>query len=244
LVSNQLEEGDAVHGLLEGSLRPIDKKLPSRSKGYLNVGGLFAGDLQSFRSVPRERYETVMQDAPAWQKDCSTTENMIQRAVYFEIKTFLNGLLVTEDHISMAHSLETRVPFLDNALGDLACRIPASRKIRIEGLLSEDCNGHIESVDGKTILRDAMRDFLPKEFTQQQKQGFSPPDANWYRGPSVDYIKSILLDAKTRQRPWFDQAHVGNCLEEHFQGQHNHRLLIWSLLSFEWLQRHFIDQPV
>ncbi len=87
-----------------------------------------------------------------------------------------------------------------------------------------------------------MESLLPHEFVTQRKQGFSPPDANWYRGPSMDYIKSILLDKQTLDRPWFDQDFISSCLEQHFEGQRNHRLLIWSLLSVEWIQRHFADQ--
>ena len=86
--------------------------------------------------------------------------------------------------------------------------------------------------------------YLPEEFTNQPKQGFSPPDENWYRGPSMDYIKSVLLDKRSTERPWFDQDFVRKTLGDHFEGRRNHRLLIWSLLSLEWLQRHFIDQPV
>jgi hypothetical protein len=60
----------------------------------------------------------------------------------------------------------------------------------------------------------------------------------------MDYIRSILLDRPTIDRPWFDQQFVHAKLVEHFEGKRNHRLLIWSLLSFELLQRHFIDRPL
>lgn len=60
----------------------------------------------------------------------------------------------------------------------------------------------------------------------------------------MDYIKAILTDPRTRQRPWFDQAFTSQKLNEHFHGQRNHRLLIWSLLSVEWLARHFLDGAV
>jgi asparagine synthase (glutamine-hydrolysing) len=86
-----------------------------------------------------------------------------------------------------------------------------------------------------------MEKYLPREFVYNRKQGFSPPDENWYRGPSMDYIKSILLDSQTLERPWFDQKFVTERLSEHFEGRRNHRLLIWSLLSVEWIQRHFAD---
>ena len=146
-----------------------------------------------------------------------------------------------EDRISMAHSLETRVPFLDNDLADLAWKIPASLKVNSAELSKSSKETHIQSNEGKIVLRQAMETYLPKAFTQQHKQGFSPPDANWYRGPSMDYIRSILLDDAALSRPWFKSDYVRQLLSEHFDGKRNHRLLIWSLLSFEMLQRHFID---
>jgi asparagine synthase (glutamine-hydrolysing) len=204
------------------------------------LASMFRPDLwSSCRSAAQESFDHVMQSVPPWQADLGPSDNLLQRALHFELKTFLHGFLVTEDHISMAHSLETRVPFLDNALADLACRIPPALKVRLAGLAQG--NG-VQSADGKRVLRQAMQRYLPEEFTRQPKQGFSPPDENWYRGPSMDYIKSILLDRSTLERPWFDQSFVGERLREHFEGRRNHRLLIWSLLSFEWLQRHYQDQ--
>jgi asparagine synthetase B (glutamine-hydrolysing) len=170
-------------------------------------------------------------------------ENLLERALYFEMKTFLHGFLVTEDRISMAHGLETRVPLLDNELVDLAWRIPPRLKVDARRLAAGG-NGHLSATEGKQILRRAMRHYLPEEFTNQPKQGFSSPDENWYRGPSMDYIKSVLFDRRALERPWFDQDFLRATLNDHFAGRRNYRLLIWSLLSLEWLQRHFIDQPV
>ena len=189
----------------------------------------------------RQNFQDILRAAPPPQAELTPAENALQRALYFEFRTFLHGFLVTEDHISMAHSLESRVPFLDNDLADLAWQIRPKWKLNLD-TLEQNGQGHIESSDGKQILRSAMENFLPREFTRQHKQGFSPPDENWYRGPSMDYIKSILYDPSTLSRPWFNQATVRARLEDHFAGRHNNRLLIWSLLSFEWLQRHWVDQ--
>jgi asparagine synthase (glutamine-hydrolysing) len=207
--------------------------------------GLLVPELADRLDIAPVRYQQVMAGAPEPDPRLSHLENTIQRALYFEYKTFLHGFLVTEDRISMAHSLETRVPFLDNALAELSWRLPPSLKVDTERLGKKASQapgvGHIQSADGKKVLRRAMESFLPPEFTQQKKQGFSPPDENWFRGPSMDYIKAILYDRRALERPWFDQGFVRARLEEHFEGQRNHRLLIWSLLSVEWLQRHFID---
>jgi asparagine synthase (glutamine-hydrolysing) len=151
----------------------------------------------------------------------------LEKALYFEAKTFLHGLLVVEDKVSMAHGLEVRVPFLDNALVDLAEQIPARLK-----------HG---SGEGKQLLRKAMSELLPDEIVKKRKQGFSPPDQSWYRGPTMDYIREILLDERTLSRGWFKPEYVRRVLNDHLEGRVNHRLLIWSLLSFEWWNRLFLD---
>lgn len=202
---------------------------------------LIAADLRPHLSVPRASFDAAVRHAPPWEPEASIEENLLQRALAFEFRTFLQGLLLTEDHISMAHSLETRVPFLDNDLADLAWRLPPRFKACPRRLRASGTTGHLDSADGKRVLRRAMESYLPKEFVYQQKQGFSPPDENWYRGPSMDYIKSILFDRRTLERPWFDTGFVEKVLAEHFEGVRNHRLLIWSLLSIEWIQRHYVD---
>jgi asparagine synthase (glutamine-hydrolysing) len=151
----------------------------------------------------------------------------VSKALYFEAKTFLHGLLVVEDRVSMAHSLEVRVPFLDNALVELARRIPT----RVSHATGE----------GKRALRTAMADLLPPPILDKKKQGFSPPDQSWYRGSTMDYIRSILLDPRTQSRGYFEPSYVEHVLAEHLEGRVNHRLLIWSLLCFEWWNRLFID---
>jgi asparagine synthase (glutamine-hydrolysing) len=151
----------------------------------------------------------------------------LSKALYFEAKTFLHGLLVVEDKVSMAHSLEVRVPFLDNQLVDLARRIPARLKHGAGG--------------GKELLRKAMAPLLPDEIVEKRKQGFSPPDQSWYAGPTMDYIREILLDPRSLGRGYFQPSYVQRVLEEHLEGRVNHRLLIWSLLCFEWWNRLFMD---
>ena len=74
-----------------------------------------------------------------------------------------------------------------------------------------------------------------------KKQGFSPPDGSWYRGPTMDYIRSMLLDERSLSRGWFEPDAVRRTITEHIEGRINHRLLLWSLLSFEWWNRLFLD---
>jgi asparagine synthase (glutamine-hydrolysing) len=151
----------------------------------------------------------------------------ISKALYFEAKTFLHGLLVVEDRVSMAHSLEVRVPFLDNGLVEIARRIPPHLK---------HANG-----GGKRLLRRAMSGLLPEEILEKRKQGFSPPDESWYRSHSMGEIRRLLLEPRALERGYFEPLFVRRVLDEHRAGRRNHRLLIWSLICFEWWNRLFID---
>ena len=205
------------------------------------VPSLFSSDIRPAASRGKEIFDEIFQNAPAAHSDLNPIDVALQQVLHFEFRTFLHGLFLIEDKISMAHSLEVRVPFLDNDLADLAFKIPASLKLDVQRLKRNNGNAGYRADEGKLILRKAMERFLPELYTRQPKQGFSPPDGNWYRGESMDYIKEILLDTRTVSRPWFDQSFIETKLNEHFTGQQNHRLLIWSLLSFEWLQRHFLD---
>lgn len=177
-----------------------------------------------------------------------TTEDVINASLYFECKTFLHGLFVVEDKLSMAHSLETRVPFLDNDLVDFAMRIPPRFKLRnLEHAprMDENAPGKQRYLsrtnDGKVVLRAAMSRIVSEEVTSRMKQGFSAPDASWFRGESIDYINGLLGNRDARIYGYLRPEYVRQRLGEHTRGEKNHRLFIWSLLSFEWWLRTFID---
>jgi asparagine synthase (glutamine-hydrolysing) len=174
-----------------------------------------------------------------------TPEDYINHSLYFEAKTFLHGLLVVEDKLSMAHSLETRVPFLDNDLVDFAMRCPIHLKLnnlqevmRINENEAGDKQGRFfqRTRDGKQILRDVMRRWVPEQVTQAEKQGFSAPDASWFKGDSIEFVRRTLLSGNARIYQLLDRGTVQSLIQEHLSGARNRRLLIWSLLSVEqWL---------
>ena len=172
-------------------------------------------------------------------------EDYINHSLYFEAKTFLHGLLVVEDKLSMAHSLETRVPFLDNDLVDFAMRCPVSLKLnnlqevmRINENEPGDKQGKyfLKTNDGKQILRDMMRDYIPRDITDGIKQGFSAPDASWFKGESIDYVRKQLMTGRPRIYEYLDRDVTQALINEHLSGEQNRRLFIWSLLNVEhWL---------
>lgn len=171
-----------------------------------------------------------------------TPEDYINHSLYFEAKTFLHGLLVVEDKLSMAHGLESRVPFLDNDLVDFAMRCPV--RLKLNNLadvvrLNENEPGRKASKyfektnDGKQILRDVMGHYIPQDISKADKQGFSAPDASWFKGDSIEFVKNRLLSSDHGIYEYLDKGSVTKLLNEHLSGQNNRRLLIWSLLSFD-----------
>ncbi|HYJ78561.1 MAG TPA: asparagine synthase C-terminal domain-containing protein, partial [Longimicrobiaceae bacterium] len=175
-------------------------------------------------------------------------EDYVNHSLYFEARTFLHGLLVVEDKLSMAHSLETRVPFLDNDLVDFAMRLPVRLKLAnfSEALrINENEPGDKATLyfqrtnDGKQLLRKAMQRYIPPEVTEREKQGFSAPDASWFKGESIDYVRRELFNGHARLYDYLDRGAVAALVDDHLEGRENRRLLIWSLLNVEkWLQSY------
>ena len=180
-------------------------------------------------------------------------EDYVNHSLYLEAKTFLHGLLVVEDKLSMAHSLETRVPFLDNDLVDFAMRLPVGLKLGNLGAvvkLNENEPGrktrrYFERTnDGKLLLRKVLGRYVGAEVMEREKQGFSAPDASWFRGESIDYVRDRLLDRSARIYDWMDYGTVTGLIQEHLSGRRNRRLLIWSLLYVEEWSRRFLGAQV
>ena len=184
-----------------------------------------------FRSVFPDQSKIVM-----------TPEDSINNSLYFESKTFLHGLFVVEDKVSMAHGLEARVPFMDNDLVDFAMQCPVSLKLNNlysvtnldENMMGDKKAAFFQKTnDGKQILRDMMLRHIPDDIIKATKKGFSSPDASWFKGESIDFVKRILLNQDARLYDFLDYGVVKNLLKEHFHGDKNRRLLIWSLLSMQ-----------
>jgi asparagine synthase (glutamine-hydrolysing) len=198
-------------------------------------------------SSPREVFERVF----TFNKDLNykNPENHIENSLYFEIKTFLPGLLLVGDKLSMANSLEERFPFLDNDLVNLAQKIPVRHKLgNLEKMIRVDENEfrvkskiYQEFDDGKNVLRKAMMDFLPENIINRKKQGFSAPDESWYRGENAIYIKKLLLGNKTVSSDFINPKFVEKIIYEHTEKRINHRLLLWSFMNFEWWCKIFLN---
>lgn len=176
-------------------------------------------------------------------------EEHIANSLYFEIKTFLPGLLIVGDKLSMAHGLEERVPFLDNDLVEFAQRIPVHYKLanlerikRLDENETKKLRRYRAFDDGKNVLRKAMSRLLPREVTVRRKQGFSSPDESWYRGEAVEFVRKVLMNKRAAYREVLNPHFVHKIISEHCSGKKNHRLLLWSFLCFECWSRLFLDK--
>lgn len=180
--------------------------------------------------------------------DFENPADYVNASLYFEAKTFLQGLLVVEDKLSMAYGLEARVPFLDNDLVEFAMLCPASLKVKLsssatrldENSVSEkhrrdQMSGRV----GKLIVRESLKGLLGDEVRKRRKQGFSSPDASWFRGESLDFVRRSLSNVGGAAGPGnsISKAAVDRMLDEHVTGKRNRRLLIWSLLYFSALTK-------
>src|SRR3954464_15074243 len=161
-------------------------------------------------------------DAPNGQ---STT---LDRLLYTDMKTYLVELLMKQDQMSMAASIESRVPFLDHRLVEYAATLPDEWKL----------NGWTT----KRVLREAVKGLLPESILNRPKMGFPVPFANWTRGGWNGVARDVLLDRRSRERGILDPQAVDRLLIDHAAGRTEGGDRIWSLLNLELWHRTFIDQ--
>ena len=132
-----------------------------------------------------------------------------------------------QDQMSMAASVESRVPFLDHALVEFTARIPSQYSI--------------QGLSGKHILKSAVEDLVPHSIVHRQKMGFPTPWAYWLAGPQLDDLEKMLLDPRTLARGLIERDAVRELFAEHRAGRRDNGDRIWRLLNLETWQRVFID---
>ncbi|HEY3580954.1 MAG TPA: asparagine synthase (glutamine-hydrolyzing) [Pyrinomonadaceae bacterium] len=155
-------------------------------------------------------------------KDMSLLDGLL----YADIKTYLHELLMKQDQMSMATSLESRVPFLDHKLVEFTARMPDTMKLRGQTT--------------KYVLREAMKGVLPEEILTRSKMGFPVPIGTWFRGPFKSIIDEYVLSDRALSRGIFAPDFVRQIVALHQAGE-DHAERLWSLLNFEIWQRQFFD---
>jgi asparagine synthase (glutamine-hydrolysing) len=153
---------------------------------------------------------------------------LLDRLLYADIKTYLVELLMKQDQMSMAASLESRVPFLDHTLVEFAASLPDAWKL--------------SGWTTKRVLREAMKSVLPEAILNRPKMGFPVPLRAWTRGRWNAVVSDVLLDRRSKERGIIDPAAVARLLHQHAAGTIDATDRIWSLLNLEIWFRTFIDK--
>ncbi len=148
---------------------------------------------------------------------------LLQRLLYTDIKTYLVELLMKQDNMSMAASIESRVPFLDHVLVEFASQVP--QEVQLKGLT------------GKQILKKAAADLLPHSILYRAKLGFPTPWSGWLTGSRLDAIEKLLLETRSLQRGYFKRQAIQRLVAEHRGGHRDHYDRIWRLLNLELWHR-------
>jgi asparagine synthase (glutamine-hydrolysing) len=157
----------------------------------------------------------------------SVDSSLLGRLLYTDTKTYLHELLMKQDQMSMAASVESRVPFLDHKLMEFSARLPDRMKVR--------------GFTTKYILRKSMEGILPEPILKRRKMGFPVPIGKWFRGEFRSIVDEYVLGARASERGVFDQTFVRRLVEQHQFGRANHSERLWALVNFEIWQRQFID---
>jgi asparagine synthase (glutamine-hydrolysing) len=151
------------------------------------------------------------------------------RMMYCDAVSYLpDDILAKVDRASMAVALETRVPFLDHRVAELAARIPLSMKVR---------DGR-----GKHVVRELLYGLVPRELMERPKSGFAIPVGQWIKGPLRSWAEDLLDPSLLRSQGWFDANAVQTRWRQHLTGQRDSSIAIWSILMFQsWFAIHKIS---
>jgi asparagine synthase (glutamine-hydrolysing) len=152
---------------------------------------------------------------------------VLDRMSHADLQTYLVELLMKQDQMSMAASIESRVPFLDHEFVERAVRLPSALKVR--GLTT------------KAVLREALKNSVPREILQRPKMGFPVPVGRWLRGPFWPVVEEFVLGARACERGFFKPAALRRLAEEHRSGLREHGDRLWLLVNFEMWQRIFLE---
>jgi asparagine synthase (glutamine-hydrolysing) len=185
---------------------------------------LYANDFRSQLSDRRDRAPASFRAHAAGARSGEPLDALL----YLDSKTYLPGDILTKvDRMSMAASLEARVPLLDHKLIEFVTRIPAALKLR--------------GGETKHVFKRAVRGLVPDTILDRPKQGFGVPIERWINERLRGRVRGTLTESRTRQRGLFEQSHVALLLDEHERGRRDHSHKLWSLFMLELWQRTYVD---
>ncbi len=159
------------------------------------------------------------------------TEDPLALIQYLDLKTYLVGDINTKvDRASMAHSLEVREPLMDHPLVEWLATLPSALKVR--------------GSEGKHLLKEAMRPYLPHELMRRPKQGFAVPLAAWFRGPLRMRVRDAVLGSRLASTGLFNRRYLEHLVERHASGARDYSASLWTLLMFDAFLANVVQEDV
>jgi asparagine synthase (glutamine-hydrolysing) len=160
--------------------------------------------------------------------DAYPAASLLQRLLYADIKTYLHELLMKQDQMSMAASIESRVPFLDHKLVEFSTALPDRMKLR--------------GWTTKYVLREAMKGLVPEPILKRSKMGFPVPLGRWLRGAFRPLLDEFVVGERTIARGLFRPDFLRQLVHQHVEGTADHTERLWTLVNLEMWQRHLLDE--
>lgn len=208
--------------------RSLSMPAPQR---WMNWFGVFNGQLKEQLLSERLLTSIDLDSSWAFQRwlEHNPQRDNLSSMLYLDTKIWLpDNLLMKGDKMTMAASLEGRIPLLDYQLIEYAASIPSDIKIK--------------PFRAKYLLKRAYEDFLPRPILTRKKMGFNVPTGTWFREGQRNLITRLLLSERTRERGYLNNAFVARLLRDHLEGKTNYQAQLFSLASLELWFRVFIDQ--
>ena len=183
-------------------------------------GSLFAGGVVDLITRPSSK---IFHD---FYSELPQGSDPINSMSFLDLNTYLvDDLLTLTDRMSMANSLEARVPLIDHHMVEFFAGIPASLRVR--------------KYSKKYLLKKAAERLLPREVIYRKKMGFSVPLVVWFRGEIRNYVKEVLSESNLRKLEFFNYSYVSRVLDDHFSGRRNYDEKIWALINFaKWYETY------
>jgi asparagine synthase (glutamine-hydrolysing) len=160
--------------------------------------------------------------------DAYPSASLLQRLLYADVKTYLHELLMKQDQMSMAASIESRVPFLDHKLVEFSTALPD--RLKLHGWTT------------KYVLREAMKGLLPEPILKRSKMGFPVPLGRWLRSEFRPLLDEFVVGERAVARGLFRPDFLHRLVHEHTCGSADHTERLWTLVNLEMWQRHLLDR--
>jgi asparagine synthase (glutamine-hydrolysing) len=231
IVQQQIEAMRGGSKIRQKLLRSFLALSPDIESIYFDNFAVFSRSMQQHLLTARTRERMSGIDPYATVRSVlaeSDATSLLDRLLYADIKTYLQELLMKQDQMSMATSIESRVPFLDHKLVEFTSALPERLKLR--------------GWTTKYVLRESMKGLLPDEILSRAKMGFPVPIGAWFKGEYRKVLDEYVLSDRSLSRGIFEPDFVRSLVNRHQVGGENHSERLWALVNFEMWQRQFIDR--